>query len=528
MLAANAQELPPIIKFSPGNYSAGNQNWMISQDNSRFMYFANNEGLLEYNGMAWNLYPSPNETIIRSVKVINKRVYTGCYMEFGYWERQSNGILSYFSLSKSVKNKILDDEQFWNIAQYDRWIIFQSLSQIFIYDTSTKKFNIIKPQTGVNKVFTISNRILYQTFGTGLFEIENGKSSLVSSHPTILANKIVSIYERNEGLLLQTQFNGLFDFRESGITKWNTDADAELVNSSIYSGQMLTDGSLAMGSVSNGIFIIDSNGHIKHHITQNKGLSNNTALSLYEDKDQNLWIGLDNGINCINLQSAVKSFVDDTGFLGTVYTSIQHNNLLYIGTNQGLFYKPYGSNADFKFVPGTKGQVWSLYEYEGSLFCGHDSGTYTINNFTAQHIFNASGTWKFEKHPSNPNLLLQGNYHGISVLENAGGAWKFKNWIKGFDYSSRYFETLGTNDIYVSHEYKGVFRIVTDKDYTKAIKFITYKSPIKGKNASLSKFNNTVYYASKDGFYKVNPKTRNFERLSQLSKEFLKDDYTSG
>jgi ligand-binding sensor domain-containing protein len=45
-------------------------------------------------------------------------------------------------------------------------------------------------------------------------------------------------------------------------------------------------------------------------------LSNNTALSLYEDVDKNLWVGLDNGINCINLQSPIQNFVDDTGFWG--------------------------------------------------------------------------------------------------------------------------------------------------------------------------------------------------------------------
>jgi hypothetical protein len=39
----------------------------------------------EYNGSNWELYPSPNETILRSVKVIGKKVYTGGYMEFGYW-----------------------------------------------------------------------------------------------------------------------------------------------------------------------------------------------------------------------------------------------------------------------------------------------------------------------------------------------------------------------------------------------------------------------------------------------------------
>ena len=109
-------------------------------------------------------------------------------------------------------------------------------------------------------------------------------------------------------------------------------------------------------------------------------MTNNTALSLYEDVDKNLWVGFDNGINCINLQSPIQSFVDDTGNLGTVYTSKLYNGKLYIGTNQGLFYKSYQSNDEFKFINGTKGQVWSLFEYDGTLFCGHDSGTFVIED----------------------------------------------------------------------------------------------------------------------------------------------------
>ena len=65
---SKAQEFPPIVKYTTDLYNAGNQNWMISQDKNSFMFFANNEGLLEFNGSNWELYPSPNETIIRSVK----------------------------------------------------------------------------------------------------------------------------------------------------------------------------------------------------------------------------------------------------------------------------------------------------------------------------------------------------------------------------------------------------------------------------------------------------------------------------
>jgi hypothetical protein len=65
------------------------------------------------------------------------------------------------------------------------------------------------------------------------------------------------------------------------LTKFSTEI-TELASSSVYSSQLLSDGSFALGTVSDGIFILSNSGK-KLHITQNKGLSNNTALSLYED-----------------------------------------------------------------------------------------------------------------------------------------------------------------------------------------------------------------------------------------------------
>jgi DNA-binding CsgD family transcriptional regulator len=516
------------VKYPSTAYGAGNQNWMISQGQNHFVYFANNDGLLEFNGSNWRLYLSPNETIVRSVKVIDDKIYTGCYMEFGFWTRQSNGLLKYTSLSNRIKSKIQDDEQFWNILNYDQWVIFQSLNKIYIYDTKTKGFNIVSSNNTISKSFRTNNSIYFQTVNEGLFEIENGKSKLISDNPILKSNKIVNGFFIDDGLLIQTQYNGFFKLTNGELSKFSTEAETELSASSIYSSQMLSDGSLALGTISNGIFILTKDGKVKYHITQNKGLSNNTALSLFEDADKNLWIGLDNGINCINMQSPVKSFFDDTGIFGTVYASLLHNGKLYIGTNQGLFYKDFESNNQFQFISGTKGQVWSLFEKDGTVFCGHDSGTFVIENNTAKNIFSQSGTWKFENLSANKNILLQGNYSGISVLEKIDNQWFFRNKISGFDYSSKYFEITNSNDVYISHEYKGVFRFQLDSNLRKATNLFTYQNPKKGKNASLTKFNNVIYYAYKDGIYKLNLKTNIFEKDKLLSAVFEKDEYTSG
>ncbi|HEU0136106.1 MAG TPA: two-component regulator propeller domain-containing protein, partial [Flavobacterium sp.] len=411
------QELAPIVKYSPSTYNAGNQNWMISQDSQRFMFFANNDGLLEFNGSAWTLYPSPNETIIRSVKVVGDRIYTGCYMEFGYWTREPSHHLKYHSLSAKIKSKIVDDEQFWNILSYEHWIIFQSLDQIHIYDTKTGKFSVVTPKNGILKSFQANNSLYYQVANEGLFEIENGKGKLVSNNPVAVNNKIVAIFSAVDGLLLQTQHNGFFTFINGTFAPFFSDVDNQIITSSVYSCQQLSDNGFAIGTVSNGVFILSATGKLRYHITQDKGLSNNTILSIFEDADENLWIGLDNGINCINLQSPIRSYSDKTGFLGTVYASLLHNGKLYIGTNQGLFCKTYNSNESFQFIKNTKGQVWSLFEHQGTIFCGHDSGTFIVEDTNATPIFSASGTWGFVKIPGNGDLLLQGNYYGISVLQ---------------------------------------------------------------------------------------------------------------
>ncbi|GGA86826.1 hypothetical protein GCM10008015_29370 [Flavobacterium palustre] len=527
-IAVFSQDLPPIVKYAPDFYGAGNQNWMISQDQNQFVFFANNEGLLEFNGSYWKLYPSPNETILRSVKVIGDRIYTGSYMEFGFWKRKSDGLLEYKSLSSSIKAKILDDEQFWNILSYDYWVIFQSLNRIYIYDTQNNRFKIIAPSANIIKAFKTKNAIYYQTNNQGLFEIEGGKSKLVSAHPDLKKNRIVNVFEKVDELLILTQGAGFYSLLGKEVKKFPTEIDTHFADESVYSCESLSDGGFVIGTVSNGIFIMTKDGKKKYHISQKKGLSNNTALSLFEDKEKNLWIGLDNGINCINLNSPIQSYVDDSGVLGTVYTSQLYNGKLYVGTNQGLFYKDYQSNDEFRFISGTKGQVWSLYVYNGTLFCGHDTGTFVIDNEKAKNIFSKSGTWNFVKVPGAKNLLLQGNYYGVSVLEKKGNEWFFRNKIKGFDYSSKYFEITKGFEIYVSHEYKGVFRLETDAKLQEFRANFAYKNPKKGKNASLVQFNNAIYYANREGVFKLNNATKEFRKDPVLSSVFEKDEYTSG
>ena len=528
-ISGTAQTLPPIQVFSPEDYNADNQNWQISQSEEGFIYVANNRGLLEFDGSNWHVYTSPNNTILRSVKVIDDRIYTGCYMDFGYWIRNSYGILEYFSLASKLEEKMKDDDQIWSILEFNEWVIFQSPTTIYFYNTETGKFRLIPSKTGIYRAFNTDNSIYYDVRYEGIYRMENGSPKLIIDDPKIKNKRVVNIFEDDDQLIVLTVESGFYKVEGSNVVRWDIPANKKIENDNIFCGLKLTDGSFIVGTISSGIIHITANGEIDYQIDQTNGLSNNTALSLFEDRDNNVWVGLDNGINCINITSPIQVFNDFEGHLGTVYNSLVFKGILYAGTNQGLFYKEAGSKDPLKFIENTHGQVWDLYNFNNEvLLCGHHLGTYIIEKDKATLIDNTLGTWAFKEIPSHKELLLKGNYNGLYVLDNTEGRWKVRNKIEGFNSSSRFFELDNDNHIWVSHEYKGVYKLTLNDSLTKVLKIEEEPFSTVGKNSSLAKYNGAILYGYENGIYKYDKKGNFFGYDSILSPIIKNDDYISG
>ncbi|RNC84264.1 MAG: LuxR family transcriptional regulator [Winogradskyella sp.] len=527
-LTTYSQELPPIQRFSPQQYLADDQNWSISQGEDESIYIANNKGLLEYNGAKWNLYASPNNTIIRSVAVIDNRVYTGSYMDFGYWEKDKFGKLGYTSLVKKFDNKLKEDEEFWNIIPLSEFVVFQSLDRIYIYNKINNAFSVIESETRITKAFKVLSTIYFQKANKGVFKIENGKAELFTDAPSITNNEIVNIFTKDNNYLFQTKESGFYIYSDGEIEKWEISANDLLSEVSVYNSIRLRNGNFILGTISNGVIKLSSNGDLLFQINKNNGLSNNTVLSTYQDISGNIWLALDNGINVLNLNSPYRVYTDGQGKLGTIYAAEKTEDNLYIGTNQGLFYKPLNGNGDFKLVEGTKGQVWFLKRLQGQLFCGHDKGTFVIDNDTSKQISFEKGTWNIKPIPGRNDIIIQGNYNGLSLLEKASNnAWKFKQRINGFDISSRYFEFNSDNELLVSHEYKGVYKLNLEQDLL-SIKQYKKLNVEKGIGSSLIKFNNTIFYGFVGGLFQYDSEKMEFEVSNLLNDLFKSENYVSG
>ncbi|GAA3508409.1 triple tyrosine motif-containing protein [Aquimarina addita] len=527
-LIVSSQELPPIEAYLPEAYGGETQNWSISQSDNKYIYVANNKGLLEFNGATWELYETPNKTIIRSVNVVGDRIYTGCYMDFGFWKKNEYGKLEYTSLSNPIKDSLIEDEQFWYILDVGNRVLFQSLHRIYIYNSDTGEINNISAELAMLSMFDVNGVVYYQEYQKGIFKIEKGEPKLVTDLSILDNDKVVHISDSSEGLIILTSANGFFIYKDDKIKPWEIMKLDFFQKATIYSAIRLQDKSFLLGTISKGVIHISEEGVILSQINQSNGLSNNTILSLFEDNEENIWLALDNGINCVNLKSPIKIFNDDRGSIGATYAAAVLGDFLYLGTNQGLFYKNRNTNEAFQFIEGTNGQVWSLFVHDDLLFCGHNSGTFLIDNSNVSKLISPiAGTWEFATVPGYPELLIQGTYNGLSLLEKKDNNWQFKHSIKGFRYSARFLE-LYEDELWINHEYKGVFRLKLDGDFTTVKQVIRDSSLSKGKNSGIIKYKEALLYANEQGIFTYNKENKEFSKDTVLSKAFAKDQYISG
>lgn len=520
------QELPPVTNFTPEQYGADNQNWMLSQDHSGRIYVANNKGLLEFNGSRWHVYPTHNESIMRSVNVIGGKIYTGCYMSFGYWERDSNGELYYVPWSDQLSLEIIEDEQFWNIIEYQDWVIFQSLDRLVIVHSRSNQVHIIEPPAGIVKSFLVNGQIYYQVQGLGIYTVTEGIGMLVTEDPIALTNRVVGIVRLNSDLLVFTENNGIFKLLNGKLQAFQVDSDELIKSSAIYSVIKLRNNDIVMGTIGSGVVVISSEGKLLYNIDKSNSLFNNTVLNLFEDRNQNIWMGFDNGIGCMNVDSPIRSYVDISGQIGTTYDSAVQNDLLYLGTNNGLYVQAIGSNSGFIRIPGTEGQVWSLNLINNKLYAGHNSGTFLVEGMQATLISEVQGTWDILA--LSDDKMLQGKYFGLFVLESLADGSMMEHKLNGFDISSRQFGFSHPDTILVNHEYKGVFKLAVDLE-AKAINWYQEVADVeKSSHSGLISYGGQILYANKFGVYQYDSSLGRFTNNEQLSQLFDNNEYTSG
>lgn len=455
--------VPSIQNFPRSQYNAGTQNWCVEQGSNGVMYFGNNDGLLRYDGHFWELYSVPNGSNVRVLHFSENKqqLFAGAYNEFGYFTNDSIGQLVYVSLLPLIPEEYRNFGDVWKIFEGPWGIVFQSFEGLFFYNNG--KIEVVQPRSSFHFSYYVNGVLYVFDRDNGLMEYRNGFLKKIPSGDFFTHKEVWSVLPlNNDDVLIGTAGDGLFLYDGMTMKPWDTPVNSLLKKHQIYSSLVVDNNHFAFGTIQNGLIICDKRGEITQTINREKGLQNNTILSMCLDLDGNLWLGLDNGIDYVEINSPVTLLQDFYGF-GTGYTSICYDNLIYFGTNQGLFYctpekfkSPNLNQSDFCMVENTSGQVWSLQVIGGTLFCGHNNGSFIIKGTKGFLISEIPGCWEYCEIPGNPNMFIEGTYNGAELCRYENGTMKHLSHIKGVNYACKELVCLKDRYVWISHSFKGV------------------------------------------------------------------------
>lgn len=521
--SVQAQYTPYFQNFSLSEYNAGNQNWGVSRDENGLLYVANNNGLLEYDGLKWDFFELPNKTTIRSVLAYNGLVFTGSYEEFGYWKKNSKGILVYHSLSDLVKSDISPNEEIWEILSFKEGIVFRSFQNIYIYkfDGDIKK---IKPNSTIISCSTIDDKLYVSTLNDGIFELQNDQLVSIIVDQILDNTKVLSIVKYKGELLIMTSLKGCFVFENNKLHPIDFEVN-ELIKQHLLNGfSKLDNGNMAFGTIKDGIYFTDEDGKVMFHVSKENGLINNTVLSQYLDSENKLWLGLDNGIAYIDLNNHNYFYNDVSGRLGAVYDVIKFKGVIYLGSNTGLFYLD--KDNKLQFIKGSQGQVWNLKEIDGELFCGHNEGTFLVEDYKIKKISSNTGGWAIKKVPEESNTYIQGTYTGLVKFKKEDNHWDVKRFSEP-TMPIKYLVFEDQTTAWAAHAYKGLYKITFDNNHDSIIKVENYnsKGDFSDFNVRVYKIKHDIFFKTNDGWLKYEPILDSMVPSKLLNENFGKNSY---
>ena len=483
----HSQENPKITSFETKLISSSQQNWDIVQDCDGYFYIANSQGILLYNGFQWQLIQLPNNNKPRTVFLgKNCKVYVGGYEFFGYIDNSNRLNPTYFPIADdTLKNTT---QEIWNIFGGLNEVIFQSFSNVYRFDY--QYVTEISTPTNVMLGSYINEKFYIPKIEQGLYVLNNEIKEIQVVQELPPSSKIASLASgpRSQSIIVGTQYNGVFILADSRFTQIEGHLNELLKNEQINKIIRLTSGDYVIGTILNGIYITNDFKTIKFHINKSNGLPNNTVLSLFEDDHQNLWVGLDKGLCLVEVSNNSLYFYDQQGQLGTLFDAVFFNGKLYLGTNQGVFIRQV--DGSYQLIENSQGQVWSFLTMGADLLCGHNAGTFLINNDKFLKVSDITGGWNMVE--LDQDHILQATYTGLVVLEKNDNQWQAAYRVEDGNILIEKFVLFG-HKLVGYHNHIGISILELNQDYTSIVNSVFIDS-IDSMPISV---NNHIVYTSK-------------------------------
>lgn len=427
--------LPFIRNFNRKSYNVHGQNLTAIQDSRGIMFIANNEGILEFDGVSWRLLELGDQLKPLSLAIdSNDRIYVGAAGDFGYLDVPPNdgGQLQFHSLRDRLPASVQNIGAVRDTRAAPEGIYFITESNIFLLsagDDDNTQLTVWQPEgTHFAASFMIDGVLHVQDYRIGLKKMVGGTLQLLPQGRRFAFAPVQFILPDGAGqLLIGTARQGIFRCSQENVEPYPTRADPLLWEHELVHGVMFNETHLAIATRSGGIALLGADRQLQHIINKTTGLQDDHVNRLFLDRDNGLWATLHSGISRLEIGAAGTFFDERLGLKGSVQAITRYQDRLYVGTIQGAYYLDVNPVAYwktvFKPVSGISDFCRAFLVTDNGLLAATEGGVFHIVADRAEKVTDYD-SFALQQDPFDPNNVYVAQENDLATVYYSRGVWK--------------------------------------------------------------------------------------------------------
>lgn len=374
---AQTPEFPHVRHFSPAQYGYHPGNHDIAVLDRGLVYVANEEGLLEYDGLTWRLLPLPGRRTPQKLAVGGNAVHIGATGDIGRLVPDSlyrPAFASHLEPGNEARGRFDD---VLGVLPHQEGVYFVTANRIF--DARPDTLLTASTDAPVQYAFLADGKLWVSQWGRGLSSADNGDFTLAEGEAAAFARDALSLaVATSDSTQLLVSASGTFmHFNEGRISPWDAFLAEKLRPYALLSGVQLPDGRLALGTQSSGLVVVDQKTSSITRFDHTAGLPFGEIRSITLDDAGRIWLSTSDGVALIEFGNALSELPENARPAGAVRALETHGGLLAAGTERGLFVTDAPgalSPARFDAVPEISVPVFDVVSTDYGLLVGAGDG----------------------------------------------------------------------------------------------------------------------------------------------------------
>jgi serine phosphatase RsbU (regulator of sigma subunit)/ligand-binding sensor domain-containing protein len=565
--------VPTMKNYSTEVTQGSEYNWSLVKDKTGVLFVGNdNRGILRFDGHSWSKIPVRNDPSIRVLSISGEGVvYVGGSYEFGYIQPAGNGFPTYVSLSARFDEKKAEQSPdkkdsgnrnenkvpvgvIYSIVPADSVIYFASTISMFIYRPSTDSIDFINLRdydlNNVIQVVKVGEKIIMADNVNGLFELVGRKPVRIPGGDffSMKMNRVILPYGENS-LFVGTVGHGVFtlDMNTGKVSSSVIDPalNATLMEDQLYTGLKTHSGETLLGTITNGIFVLDKNYKLigKWDVRTTK-MGNNAIAAIYlgDDPTSELWISTAGYITKAYIGQPIYEIPPEWGYEGLVNVLTYFDGRIYLTTDGGLFksYVKQDGQLAFERAINNKFQYFTVIVgetgRESFLLAGSSQELFQLTK--SGKVVNVSEVMKnsaaekrsgfyvrslLQSQSDRKRFYIGLNSGGVIISEYENGTWKFVNQIKkGFEgYISSMIEDKNGDLLVFTGNPIGIFRMAAND--TLAVMFTAEDGIANCVVTGMSQVGNEIVLTTSKGLLRYNAESKKWSSYNELLGGYTKD-----